>query len=125
MINRANNMTVDEARAGLQAQGAQPAQTSIDEQAYINQLLDKSGTISPVEMRDLITDKYSSLRDINRQNPLYGGEYIQPGGYSIDPTLARLQAERDALDASTGVQSRNFLSLQIKLAYHMKIMSTA
>ena len=110
VINRANNMTVDEARAGLQAQGAQPAQTSIDEQAYINQLLDKSGTISPVEMRDLITDKYSSLRDINRQNPLYGGEYIQPGGYSIDPTLARLQAERDALDASTGVQSRNFLS---------------
>lgn len=101
VINRANNMTVDEARAGLQAQEAQPAQTGIDEQAYINQLLDNSGTISPVEMKDLITEKYTSLRDINRQNPLYGGDYVQPGGYNVNPEVVNRIAWGDYLKGRT------------------------
>lgn len=125
VINRANNMTVDEARAGMeQPQNITGAASSVDAttDAMINQLMSTEGYITPQQMQDLIRKEYESIRNVNAQNPLYGGDYVQPGGYQIDPNeLSRRQAEDEVLrrtaiygggNAYTGNLAQNYIDNQ-------------
>lgn len=64
----------------------------------IKQLMSTEGQITPQQMQEMIKGYYADARNIVNQNPLYGGDYVQPGGYQIDPNeLSRRQAEDEVL----------------------------
>lgn len=92
------------------------------------QVLAPTGQITPQEMRGLLDNYYTQMRQDIAQNPYYGGGYIQTQGFTIDPYVARRQAERDALDAATGVPSRNFYNGYLntqRAAYNAQIANQA
>lgn len=125
VINRANNMTVEEARAGL-AQPTTGAASNIDASTdnIINQLMNPEGQITPREMKDLISSQYQSIRDVNRQNPLYGGDYVQPGGYNVDPDAVRRLAYADYLSGGAQNNAQRYLDMQ-RMNYNVQMANRA
>lgn len=84
---------------------ASDVDNSTDE--IIKQLMSTEGQITPQQMQEMIKGYYSQARDVINQNPLYGGEYIQPGGYQIDPNQVARFSRLDYLDRLSGLPSRN------------------
>lgn len=125
VINRANNMTVEEAKAGL-AQPTTGAASNIDAStdSIINQLMNPEGQITPQEMKDLISSQYQSIRDANRQNPLYGGDYVQPGGYNVDPDAVRRLAYADYLSGGVQNNAQRYLDMQ-RMNYNAQMANKA
>lgn len=73
----------------------------------IKQLMSTESQITPQQMQEMIKGYYSQARDVINQNPLYGGEYVQPGGYQIDPNEVARFSRLDYLDRLSGLPSRN------------------
>ena len=133
VVNRANNMTVDEARAGLQNQqsttgGAAPISDQDFEAQLREQVLNPQNAISPTDMRDLLTQQYAAMQQTVNQNPYYGGEYIQPQGYNIDQNTMRTLNLIDSADRLSGLPSRelskNYADQQRQL-YNAQIANQA
>lgn len=127
VINRANNMTVDEARAGMeQPQNIAGAASNMNAttDAMINRLMDTEGYVTPQQMQDLIRKEYESIRNVNAQNPYYGGEYIQPGGYNVDPAAVRRLAYADYLSGGAQNNAQRYLDMQ-RINYNTEMANRA
>ena len=133
VVNRANNMTVDEARAGVQNQqsatgGAAPISDQDFEAQLREQVLNPQNAISPTDMRDLLTQQYAAMQQTVNQNPYYGGEYIQPQGYNVDQNTIRTLNLIDSADRLSGLPSRelskNYADQQRQL-YNAQIANQA
>lgn len=98
------------------------AAAGISDADIINQLINPQGQVTPEQMRGYIDQAYNAQVQAANRNPLYGGEYVQPGGYQIDPNeLSRRQAEDEVLrrtsiygggPAYTGNLAQNYVDNQ-------------
>ena len=98
------------------------AAANITDADIINQLINPQGQVIPEQMRRYIDQAYNAQVQAANRNPLYGGEYVQPGGYQIDPNeLSRRQAEDEVLrrtsiygggPAYTGNLAQNYVDNQ-------------
>lgn len=70
------------------------------------QILAPTGQITPQEMRGLLDNYYTQMRQDIAQNPYYGGEYIKPQGYNIDQNTMRTLNLIDSADRLSGLPSR-------------------
>lgn len=121
--NSGNNIAVDAVSAGMaQPQNITGAASNMDTttDAMINQLMSTEGYVTPQQMQDLIRKEYESIRNINAQNPYYGGEYIQPGGYYVDPDAVRRLSYADYLSGGTQNNAQRYLDMQ-RMNYNVQM----
>lgn len=83
------------------------AAAGISDADVINQLINPQGQVTPEQMRGYIDQAYNAQTQAANRNPLYGGEYVQPGGYQIDPNQVAHFSRLDYLDRLSGLPSRN------------------
>lgn len=79
------------------------ADSTTDE--MIKQLMSTDGYITPQQMQEMIKGYYSQARDVINQNPLYGGEYVQPRGYQFSQRAVENLGMADYLAGRTGENS--------------------
>ena len=92
------------------------AAANITDADVINQLVNPQGQITPEQMRGYIDQAYNAQIQAANRNPLYGGEYIQPGGYQIDENklkyLRDLDASRRQIASIYGSDPNRFTAAQ-------------
>lgn len=102
------------------------ADSTTDE--MIKQLMSTDGYITPQQMQEMIKGYYSQTRDVINQNPLYGGEYIQPGGYNIDTqrleSLRRGDLYRKAAGGDRIGTAQDYLDTQ-RMMYNAEMANRA
>jgi len=94
----------------------------------IKQLMSTEGQITPQQMQEMIKGYYSQARDVINQNPLYGGEYVQPGGYNIDTqkleSLRRGDLYRKAAGGDRIGTAQDYLDTQ-RMMYNAEMANRA
>lgn len=81
------------------------AAANITDADIINQLINPQGQVTPEQMRGYIDQAYNAQVQAANRNPLYGGEYVQPGGYQFSQRAVENLGMADYLAGRTGENS--------------------
>lgn len=102
------------------------AQPSSQAGSTFEQLAKPEGLITPQQMRENIDKYYEGMKSVANQNPLYGGEYVRPEGYSVNPDIVRRYAMSDLLAGRTGDNAYlNQYNNMLKAQYQANIANQA
>lgn len=104
------------------------AAANIADADIINQLINPQGQITPEQMRGYIDQAYEAQVQAANRNPLYGGAYIQPGGYNVDTqrleSLRRGDLYRKAAGGNRVSAAQDYLDTQ-RMMYNAEMANRA